>query len=82
MNTETVRLNITLPKDLVQDLNELSEHRKRSRFITDAIRQMVEQKRKEKLERALEEGYRNNKKESLVLSKEFEDIDLEGWDEY
>ncbi len=82
MDAETIRLNITLPKDLVQDLNELSAHRKRSHFITEAIRQMIEQKRREELERVLEEGYRLNKKESRALSKEFENLDLEGWDEY
>ncbi len=82
MNTETIRLNITLPKDLVQDLNELSANRKRSHFIAEAIRHMIEQKRREELERVLEEGYRINEKESRDLSKEFENIDLEGWDEY
>jgi len=82
MNTDTVRLNITLPKELAQALDNLAGPRKRSRFISEAIRQQIQQMQKEKLEKLLEEGYRATGKESLALAKEFEAIDLEGWDEY
>jgi hypothetical protein len=33
------------------------------------------------LEKKLEEGYRASSKENTVLVKEFEAVDLEGWDE-
>jgi len=79
---DTIRLNITLPKELAQELNELTGPRKRSRFISEAIRQRIEQLKKEELEQILEEGYRANNRESLAHTKEFEAIDLEGWDEY
>lgn len=82
MNTETVRLNITLPKELAQALNKLTGPRKRSRFISEAIRQRIEQREKEELDKTLEEGYRATGAESLALAKEFEAADLEGWDEY
>ncbi|MFC1815025.1 CopG family ribbon-helix-helix protein [Thermodesulfobacteriota bacterium] len=82
MNTDTVRLNITLPKELAQALNKLSGPRKRSRFISEAIRQRIEQRQKEELDKILEEGYRAMGGESLALAKEFEAVDLEGWDEY
>jgi len=82
METETVRLNITLPKGLVQAMNRVAEPRKRSRFIAEAVRQKIEQNEKEELEKLLEEGYRAAAKESLTLTKEFESADLEGWDDY
>jgi metal-responsive CopG/Arc/MetJ family transcriptional regulator len=44
MDTETVRLNITLPKGLVEAMNRLTEPRKRSRFIAEAVRQKIAQK--------------------------------------
>ena len=79
---DTIRLNITLPKQLAQELDELTGPKKRGHFISEAIRQRIEQLKKEKLEQILEEGYRANKKESQALTREFEAIDLEGWDEY
>ena len=82
MSTDTIRLNITLPKELAQELYELTGPRKRGRFISEAIRQRIEQLKKEELEKILEEGYRANKKETQALTREFEAIDLEGWDEY
>ncbi len=42
MDTETVRLNITLPKGLVQAMNRVTGPRKRSRFIAEAVRQRIE----------------------------------------
>jgi len=82
MDTETVRLNITLPKGLVQAVNRLSGPRKRSRFIAEAVRQKIEQKEKEAIDKLLEEGYQAAAKESLTLTKEFESADLDGWDDY
>ena len=82
MNTETVRLNITIPKDLAQALNRLTGNRKRSQFIAEAVKQRIEQKEKEELEKILEEGYRATARENLAITKEFESADLESWDEY
>ena len=82
MNTETVRLNVTLPKGLVEALNRVTEPRKRSRFIAEAVRQKIDQKEKEEMENLLVEGYQAKAKDSLALTKEFENADLEGWDDY
>ena len=82
MNTETVRLNITIPKDLAQAINRFAGPRKRSQFIAEAVRQQIEKKEKEELEKILEEGYRATAKESLAITKEFEAVDLENWYEY
>jgi metal-responsive CopG/Arc/MetJ family transcriptional regulator len=82
METETVRLNITLPKGLVQAMKRMTGQRKRSRFIAEAIRDKIEQTEKKRIESLLEEGYRASAKESIALAGEFEKADLEGWDEY
>lgn len=82
MNTNTVRLNITIPKELARTLNECAGSRKRSQFIVEAVTRQIDQRKKEELERTLEEGYRATAGESSVLAKEFEEADLEGWDDY
>lgn len=78
----TVRLNITLPKDIVKHLDKLTGKKGKSSFIAECIRKRIEQIEKEKLQNLLTEGYKNTKSESVELAKEFEIVDLEGWDEY
>ncbi len=82
MDSGTVRLNITLPKQLFEAMNRMTEPRKRSRFIAEAVRQKIEQKEKEEMEKLLEEGYQASAEEGLAVTKEFESADLEGWDDY
>ena len=82
MNTETIRLNVTLPKDLAKALDAQAGPRKKSQYIAKAIRRQLEQDRKEALNSALEEGYRNTAQEGLAIAKEFETADLERWDDY
>jgi metal-responsive CopG/Arc/MetJ family transcriptional regulator len=79
MNTDTVRLNIALPKELVSALNKYAEPRKRSHCIAEAVRRYIREKEKEDLEKALEDGYRATAKESSALASEFEAADLERW---
>jgi metal-responsive CopG/Arc/MetJ family transcriptional regulator len=78
----TVRLNITLPEDLLPDLEKVVKTKKKSQFIAETLRQRLEKIRHEKIQKALAEGYSLMKNESRFLSKEFESIDIEGWDEY
>ena len=82
MNTDPVRLNITLPKKLVQSLDKLAGPRKRSRFIAKALENQIKQYEEAELEKLLAEGYQKTEKESVAFAKEFEAADLEGWDEY
>ena len=79
---EAIRLNITIPKDLARELNKLVGSRKKSKFIAETLRQRIEKMKNEELQELLEEGYKTTKQESLVIAKEFELVDLEGWDEY
>ncbi|MBN1663571.1 MAG: ribbon-helix-helix protein, CopG family [Deltaproteobacteria bacterium] len=82
MNTETVRLNITLPKDLVAALNRLAGRRQRNRFITDSVKERLAYLEKIELENRLAEGYQAAVREGAAITKDFEAVDLEGWDEY
>jgi len=78
----TVRLNITLPEELARQLDNLAGTRKKSRFIAETLRQRIEKIQNEQLQTLLEEGYKSARQESLNITKEFEPVDLEGWDEY
>jgi metal-responsive CopG/Arc/MetJ family transcriptional regulator len=78
----TVRLNITLPKEIERELDALVGPRRKSSFIADALKERIEKIKKKKLEKILEEGYKSTEKESRAIAKEFELSDLEGWDEY
>jgi len=82
MSTETVRLNITLPIAIAKELNQAALPRQRSQFIAEAIKQRIVQKKKETLEALLAEGYQERRDEALEITKDFESIDLEHWDDY
>ena len=82
MHTEIVRMNITLPKDVAVMLDEMAGPRKRSQFIIQALRMMIDQLKKSEMDLQLTEGYRAGKDESLIVAESFEPFDLEGWDEY
>lgn len=77
-----VRMNITIPEDLARQLDQLVDTRKKSRFITETLKERVKKIEEDKLQKILEEGYKRRKEESLSISRDFESIDLEGWDEY
>jgi len=77
-----VRMNITIPEELAKQLNMLTNPRKKSQFVAEALRQRIENIRYEELHKTLEEGYKARKQESHSIAKQFEVIDLEGWDEY
>ncbi len=79
---DTIRMNITLPSGLAEELRQFTGPRRRSQFIAEAVEQRIKQLREKELERALAEGYQATRKEQLEISGEFESIDIEGWDEY
>jgi metal-responsive CopG/Arc/MetJ family transcriptional regulator len=82
MKQQTARINVTLPTELIESVDEIAGPRSRSRLIAESIREHLRQMKKDELEKQLEEGYRAAAKESVVLAREFEAADLEGWDEY
>ena len=77
-----VRMNITMPEELAQQLDKLIGPRKKSHFITETLKERIERIQNEELQKMLEEGYKVRKKESQSIAEEFESADLEGWDEY
>ena len=79
---ETVRLNITLPTPLARELKQITAPRKLSRFVSNAIAREIKHLKKQKLEKLLVEGYQAARKENFELTKEFEQLDIEGWDDY
>jgi metal-responsive CopG/Arc/MetJ family transcriptional regulator len=78
----TVRLNITLPMEIIEELDQLVGPRQKSRFIATVIRDRLHELRSARLREEMAEGYRTRAKESLELASEFLTADLEGWDEY
>ena len=53
---ETVRINVSLPKNVFAELSGEVESRKRSRFITEAIKRLVKEKRDQRLAAEYEEA--------------------------
>ena len=77
-----VKLNITIPEELARQLEKLAGSRKKSRFIAEALRKKIGEIQEQELNKILEEGYKARKQESFSIAKDFESVDLEGWDEY
>lgn len=82
MSPEMVRLNITLPSSVAEELNKCAAPRKRSQFVAEAIKMRIRQLKEKKMDILLAEGYQATKNEGLDITKEFEAIDKENWDEY
>ena len=82
MQTETARINVTLPRDVIESLNQIAGPRSRSRLIAESIREHIRQMKAVELEKRLEEGYCAAAAINIAMTAEFEAVDLEGWDEY
>jgi len=82
MHTETVRINVTLPRELIESVNKIAGPRSRSRLISESLREYIRQIKQDELGKQLEEGYRAAAKENIAIAAEFKAVDLEGWDEY
>jgi hypothetical protein len=79
---ETVRLNITLPMPLAKELKQITAPRKLSVFVSNAIAREIKYLKEQKLKELLVEGYQATRDEGIELMKEFEQLDVEGWDDY
>ncbi len=73
---ETVRINISIPKDVFRELSQEVESRKRSRFITEAIKRLVKERRDKKLA----EEYKVAATEIRRINKDLEGIINDGLD--
>jgi len=77
----STRLNVTLPAQLVQDLDAAVGPRRKSAFIARAVAESLERLMRQRLRKELEEGYAAAREQGAGLAREFEAADLEGWDE-
>lgn len=82
MQTEMARINVTLPREVIESLNQIAGPRSRSRLIAESLREYIRQMKAAELEKRLEEGYCAAATENVAMTEEFEAVDLEGWDEY
>ena len=72
----TVRINISLPKETFEELSQAVEPRKRSRFITEAIGRLLRERRDQRL--AAE--YKEASSEIRRISRELEGTTSDGLD--
>ena len=73
---ETVRINVSIPKNVFRELSHEVESRKRSRFITEAIILLV----KERRDRRLAVEYQEAATEIHRINKELEGAINDGLD--
>ena len=77
-----VRMNITIPEELAQKLDQIVSSRKKSQFIADSLRERIKRIQEEETEKRLAEGYKARKEEGVAIAEDFRSADLEGWDDY
>ncbi|MFQ5484157.1 MAG: hypothetical protein ACE5DO_02365 [Desulfobacterales bacterium] len=73
---ESIRINVSIPKQIFVELSKEVESRKRSQFITEAIKRLVKKRRDERL--AAE--YQEAAPEILRINKELEGAINDGLD--
>jgi metal-responsive CopG/Arc/MetJ family transcriptional regulator len=72
-----VRLNITLPDDLVK---QLKQEKNKSRFIAEALREKINREKRKETERLMKEGYSESSREDQKLNSDWEKTSLEEWE--
>jgi len=78
---KTIKLNFTIPEDVATALKTQVSNRKRSAFVSDAVRTRLKELEEEKLKRLLIKGYKAREKESAELDAEMEYATLEKLDD-
>ena len=73
---EFVRLNVSIPSDIFQDLSKTVQPRKRSRFITEAIRKSLKNER----DRRLAAEYQEAASEISRVNQDLEGVISDGLD--
>ena len=73
------RINVTLPEETVELLEEACERGERSRLIDQALRLYLDEQRRAQLRLELAEGYRRNRKLNRELAEEWRPLEEEAW---
>ena len=76
---QTQRINISLPYDIVRNLNQTVSKGKRSRFIANALSEKLAKKRN--IDQELRKSLRANRKFDEAVMKDWSVTELEGWPE-
>jgi hypothetical protein len=76
---KTTKLNFTIPEDVAEALRTQVSSRKRSAFVSEAVRVRLNQIESEKLRKLLAEGYSVRNEEDKEINREWEQITLEKW---
>ena len=75
-----VRMNITLPEDVIELLKEHAGPREQSSFIAESVRMRAEQIKKQTLLLELKAQYQEAAGEALEINSEFETTMTDGID--
>lgn len=75
-----VRMNVTLPEDVIKLLKDHAGPREQSSFIAESVRMRAKQIKKEKLTIELKKQYKEASTEALDVSKDFENTLIDGID--
>ena len=78
----TLKVNFSIPEDVVRKLRNLVDDRKRSAFVAEALREKLGRIEEEKLKQELIEAYKERYEEDRELDREWEAITLENWPEW
>lgn len=72
-----VRLNITIPEDVAEQLHDIPN---KSRFIARAVAEKFDREKRQKLEKAMIEGYKEAAAEDRRLNDEWGNATREEWE--
>lgn len=73
------RLNVTLPEETVRMIDRVAAKGDRSRFIDDAVRYLVKQRRLRDLKARLKEGAQKRAERDLHIAEEWFLLEEEPW---
>lgn len=79
---QTVRINFQIDTTLRREVEECARERGESlsAFFREGAKAHLAALKKDRRNRLLAEGYREMAQESLELARDFEPVDLEGWE--
>lgn len=72
----SVRLNITLPEEVVKELNTIQN---KSNFIAETLREKINELKMKKIDELLVIGYKETCKEDKEINEDWESVSLEDW---
>jgi len=76
---KTLKLNFTVPADVADELKTHVAKRKRSAFVTEALKAKLEAVKKEHLLCELAEGYQARNSENAELAQEWDNSAADKW---